>query len=50
MNHQDRDGITALHIACQIQNRDVAERLVDCGAGYLHKDKLGRTPGLNWSL
>jgi hypothetical protein len=45
LDHQDRDGMTALHITCQLQNREVAEHLVDSGASYLLKNKLGRTPG-----
>ena len=45
IDHQDRDGMTALHIACIHQNHKVAEHLVDSGAGYLLKDKLGKNPG-----
>lgn len=45
IDHQDRDGMTALHIACVIQNYAVAEHLVDSGANYLLKDKYGKNPG-----
>lgn len=45
IDHQDRDGMTALHIACVSQNHQVAEHLVDSGANYLLKDKLGKNPG-----
>lgn len=45
IDHQDRDGMTALHIACIVQNYQVAEHLVDSGANYLLKDKLGKNPG-----
>lgn len=44
-DHQDRDGMTALHIACVVQNYQVAEHLVDSGANHLLKDKLGKNPG-----
>jgi len=47
LDHQDRDGMTALHIACQLQNCRVAEHIVDSGASYLLKNKLGRTPGMS---
>ena len=43
---RDRDGMTALHIACIHRNHQVAKHLVDSGASYLLKDKLGRNPGL----
>ena len=46
INHQDRDGMTALHIACVDQNYRIAEHLVDSGANYLLKDKHGKNPGL----
>ena len=45
IDHQDRDGMTALHIACVIQSYKVAEHLVDSGANYLLKDKYGKNPG-----
>ena len=45
IDHQDRDGMTALHIACVIHNYAVAEHLVDSGANYLLKDKYGKNPG-----
>lgn len=45
IHHQDRDGMTALHIACVVQNYQIAEHLVDSGANQLLKDKLGRNPG-----
>ena len=45
LNYQDRDGMTALHIACLKQNECVVKHLVDSGASYLLKDKLGRNPG-----
>lgn len=48
LDHQDRDGMTALHLACQLQNRRIAEHLVDSGANYLLKDKLGKTPGQSY--
>lgn len=53
LDHQDRDGMTALHIACLQQNRRIVEHLMDSGASYLLKDKLGRNAGrppfLKWS-
>ena len=45
INHQDRDGMTALHIACAHQEFQVAKHLVDSGASYLLQDKLGKNPG-----
>lgn len=45
LNHQDRDGMTALHIACAQQNHRIAKHLVNSGADYLIKDKLGKNPG-----
>ena len=45
IDHQDRDGMTALHIACFHQNYPVAKHLVDSGANYLLKDKLAKNPG-----
>ena len=45
IDHQDRDGMTALHIACVIQSYKIAEHLVDSGANYLLKDKYGKNPG-----
>lgn len=50
INHQDRDGMTALHIACTHQNHQVAEHLLVSGASYLLKDKLGKTPGSGYIL
>ena len=50
IDHQDRDGRTALHIACIHQNHQVAEHLVDSGASYLLKDKLGMNSGSCCSL
>lgn len=44
IDHQDRDGLTALHIACVIQSYEVAEHLVDSGANCLLKDKYGKNP------
>ena len=46
MDHQDHDAMTALHIACIHQNYQAAKHLVDSGASYLLKDKLGKNPGL----
>ena len=46
LDYQDRDGATALHLACSLQNRKVAQHLVDSGASYHLKDKHGKTPGL----
>ena len=46
LDHQDRDGMTAMHLACQTQNHDVVRHLIKSGASYLLRDKYGRTPGL----
>ena len=46
LNYQDKDGMTALHLACQHQNEKVVKHLLDSGASYLIKDKYGRNPGL----
>ena len=45
IDHQDRNGLTALHIACMHQNYEVVEHLMSTGANYLLKDRLGKNPG-----
>lgn len=47
LNHRDRDGNSALHLASMHHYQEVAQHLIDQGADYLVKDKRGRTPGMD---
>jgi len=42
LNKQDRDGLTALHIAISYRNEKAMRHLIDQGADYLLKEKHGR--------
>ncbi|KAK3352416.1 ankyrin repeat protein [Lasiosphaeria hispida] len=44
LNIQDRDGLTALHIAVVSRNMDAIDLLVSSGANCMLKDKRGMTP------
>ncbi|MCJ1270553.1 hypothetical protein MMC22_010450 [Lobaria immixta] len=44
LNHRDRYGNSALHLASMYHYQEVAQHLIDQGADYLVKDKRGRTP------
>lgn len=48
LNHRDRDGNSALHLASMHHCQEVAQHLIDQGADYLVKDKRGRTPGMDF--
>ena len=44
LDHQDRDGMTPLHLAASYQRNEIANHLIKEGADYLLQDKRGRTP------
>lgn len=45
LNSQDKNGMTALHLAAKARNWYATGRLLDAGADFLMKDNLGRTIG-----